>query len=286
MKAGAQAALALGVGYVLGRRRKLRMTTMLAAAAATGGAGSLGGVAFRRGLKMLSSAGALGDLGPQRLRVVRSDDLAALVSDVDPARPLGSPDDLRAHKEILDASAAEVPVLPLRFGAVLTSDDAVASELLQPFHDEFSAALDQLDGLAEYVVNGRYAGPRILDEVLSENPQAQRLREEIRGQDSDATRDLRIQLGEIISDAISAKREKDTSTLQDAMADHCAESFVREPTHEDDAVHVAFLVETGQEKEIEKTVEDLARKWDGRVELRVLGPMAAYDFVGTTQPGG
>ena len=65
MKAGAQAALALGVGYVLGRRRKLRMTTMLAAAAAAGGAGSLGGVALRRGLKMLSSTGALGDLGPQ-----------------------------------------------------------------------------------------------------------------------------------------------------------------------------------------------------------------------------
>jgi hypothetical protein len=65
MKAGAQTALALGVGYLLGRRRKLRMTTMLAAAAATGGVGSLGGVALRRGLKMLSSTEALGDLGPQ-----------------------------------------------------------------------------------------------------------------------------------------------------------------------------------------------------------------------------
>jgi hypothetical protein len=65
MKAGAQTALALGVGYVLGRRRKLRMTTVLAAAAATGGVGSLVGVALRRGLKMLSSTEALGDLGPQ-----------------------------------------------------------------------------------------------------------------------------------------------------------------------------------------------------------------------------
>jgi hypothetical protein len=65
MKAGAQAALALGVGYVLGRRRKLRMTTVLAAAAATGGVGTLGGMGLRRGLKMLSSTGALGDLGPQ-----------------------------------------------------------------------------------------------------------------------------------------------------------------------------------------------------------------------------
>jgi hypothetical protein len=236
-------------------------------------------------IELSSGMTGVGD-PPGELRVVRSEDLAALVSDVDPGRPLGSPDDLRTHKEILDSSAAEVPVLPLRFGAVLASDDAVEKELLQPFHDEFSAALDQLDGLTEYVIKGRYVEPRILEEVLSENPQAQRLREQIRGQDSDATRDLRIQLGELLSDAISAKREKDTRALQDAMADHCAESFEREPTHEDDAVHVAFLVETGQEKEMEKAVEDLARKWEGRVELRVLGPMAAYDFVGTTQPGG
>jgi len=236
-------------------------------------------------IELGSGLAGVGD-PPGQLRVVRSDDLAALVSDVDPARPLGSPDDLRAHKEILDASAAEVPVLPLRFGAVLASDDAVAEELLQPFHDEFSAALDQLDGLAEYVVKGRYVEPRILEELLSENPQAQRLREEIRGQDPDATRELRIQLGELISEAMSAKRETDTRALQDAMAGHCASSFVREPTHEDDAVHVAYLVETGQEKEMEKTVNDLTRKWEGRVELRVLGPMAAYDFVGTTQPGG
>jgi hypothetical protein len=236
-------------------------------------------------IELSSGMTGVGD-PPGPLRVVRSDGLAALVSDVDPARPLGSADDLRAHKEILDASAAEVPVLPLRFGAVLASDDAVTKELLEPFHDEFSAALDQLDGLAEYVVKGRYAAPRILEEVLSENPPTQRLREEIRDKDPDATREVRIELGEFIFDAISAKRDQDTRALQHAMADHCAASFVREPTHDDDAVHMAFLVDAGQEQDMDKAVEDLARKWAGRVELSVLGPMAAYDFVGTTQPGG
>ena len=43
MKGGTQAAVALGVGYLLGRRRKLRMATLMAAGAATGGLGSLGG---------------------------------------------------------------------------------------------------------------------------------------------------------------------------------------------------------------------------------------------------
>ena len=65
MKGGTQAALALGVGYVLGRRRKMRMATMMAAAAATGGLGGLGGTALKRGVKMLGSTEALGKFGPQ-----------------------------------------------------------------------------------------------------------------------------------------------------------------------------------------------------------------------------
>jgi hypothetical protein len=65
MKGGTQAALVLGVGYLLGRRRKLRTATVVAAAAATGGVGSLGGAAVKRGLKTLGASKALGDLGPQ-----------------------------------------------------------------------------------------------------------------------------------------------------------------------------------------------------------------------------
>lgn len=65
MKGGTQAALALGVGYVLGRRRKMRMATVMAAAAATGSIGGLGGMALKRGVKMLGSTEALGKFAPQ-----------------------------------------------------------------------------------------------------------------------------------------------------------------------------------------------------------------------------
>jgi hypothetical protein len=62
MKGGMQAALALGVGYVLGRRRKMRLITVVAAATATGG---LGGLALKRGVKMAGSSEALGKFAPQ-----------------------------------------------------------------------------------------------------------------------------------------------------------------------------------------------------------------------------
>jgi Gas vesicle synthesis protein GvpL/GvpF/Lsr2 len=181
---------------------------------------------------------------PGLLRDVRLDGLAALISDVDLSGQLGSADDLRTYREILDDTAAEVPVLPMRFGTVLTSEDAVAEELLAASHDEFTAALDQLEGRAEFQVEGRY----VEDAVPRET--------------------------------VAAMREEDTRALTQAMEGVCVASVVREPAHELDSVHVAFLVAADQEREVERVVKDLAREWEGRIDVQLLGPMAAYDFTG------
>lgn len=236
-------------------------------------------------VEMSSEMPGVGDPEGQ-VRVVRSDGLAALVSDVDVSQSLGSPEDLTVHQQIVDATAAEVPVLPARFGAVMANDKAVAEDLLGANEDEFKEALKDLEGRAQFVVKGRYVQNAVLSEILSENRQAARLADKLRDADPDATRDARIKLGEIINDAVSAKRHKDTRALGNAMDGHCVASVVREPTHELDAAHVAFLVETDEESDVQQVVDDLARDWEGRIEVRLLGPMAAYDFVGTVVPEG
>jgi hypothetical protein len=70
MKGGAQVALAVGVGYILGRRRKMRLATMLAVGAATGGLGGLGPAVLKRGMKYLGSTDVAGALGPQVNEIV------------------------------------------------------------------------------------------------------------------------------------------------------------------------------------------------------------------------
>ena len=234
-------------------------------------------------IELESGTTGVGD-PPGEVRVIRNGDLAALVSDVDLDKPLGRPEDLYAHEDLLDSSAACAPVLPLRFGAVVATDEAVAEELLGAHYDEFSEALRQLEGHAEYVVKGRYVENAVLREVLDENPQAGELREQLKDADEEATRDLRMQLGEIVSGAIEAKRKQDTQAVSDAVADHVEASVVRSPTDDMEAVHVAFLVELNSADALEQAVDELARDWDGRIELQLRGPMAAYDFVGTTTP--
>jgi hypothetical protein len=230
-------------------------------------------------VKLNSGVRGVGD-PPGEITLVRSGDLAALVSEVDVTRPLGTPEELQAHQEVLDAVISEAPVLPFRFGGVLSSEDAVADELLQPNHDEFAGALRQLEGRAEYVVRGRYDERAILEEVLAENSTAARLRDRIRGGDPDATRNVRIQLGEIVNNAVAHKRQADTDVLLVVMNDHFVASVVRTATNELDAVYVAFLIDTGQADELEHVVQDLSDRWAGRVRLSVRGPMAPYDFVG------
>jgi Gas vesicle synthesis protein GvpL/GvpF len=237
---------------------------------------------FPADIKLNRNLTGVGD-PPGEMRVVREGDIAALVSTVHRNRPLGTPEDLAMHQRILDACATEAPVLPIRFGAVLTDEVAVASELLAANHDEFVAALRHVEGTAEFVVKGRYEEGAVLGAVLADNREAAELHEQIKGADPDATRDLRIRLGEIVNAGVAARREADTRVLGECMKGHCVASKVREPGHELDAVNVAFLLKSDQEDELREVIGELAGDWQGRVELRVLGPTAVYDFVVTAE---
>ncbi|NKY34538.1 GvpL/GvpF family gas vesicle protein [Nocardia speluncae] len=222
---------------------------------------------------------------PKEITVVRFGEIGALVSDV-PDRPLGTPQDLTAHSELLDGSAAVAPVLPLRFGAVMSDAQAVERELLQPNHDEFRAALHELEGKAQFVVKGRYVEQAILREVLDENAEAARLREQIRSAPEEVTRDARMALGEIIYRSIADKRAADTRLAVDVLASVRPAVGERPPTHDQDAVHLAVLVDLSQRGELEEALAGLTEQWNGRIRLGLLGPMAAYDFVMKREPEG
>jgi hypothetical protein len=222
---------------------------------------------------------------PREVSVIRQGDIAALVSRVPPDRPLGTPEDLTAHSQLLDSAAAHAPVLPLKFGAVVTDEQTVERELLGEHHDTFRAALEELEGRAEYVIKGRYVQDVVLREVAEENDEVMQLRERISGKPEDATRNDRIALGELVTNAIEAKRERDTAAVAEALAALDVKLTVRPPTHEEDAVHVACLAETARQADLEDEVERFAGEWDGRVTLRLLGPLAPYDFVTTTAGG-
>jgi hypothetical protein len=155
----------------------------------------------------------------------------------------------------------------------------VADELLSEGHDDFTWALDRLRGSAQFTLRARYVQDEVLREVLDEQVEARRLREELEGLPESAGYDLRIQLGQLVVEAIGAKREADAREIEHRLSPLALAVATAEPDSAEGVVNAAFLVEAKKREAFEQAAEELARQWHGRVRLRLLGPLAPYDFV-------
>ncbi|NYF55604.1 GvpL/GvpF family gas vesicle protein [Micromonospora purpureochromogenes] len=219
---------------------------------------------------------------PGEVTAVRHGDIAALVSEVGLEEPVGRPADLTAYQELLDGTAAVAPVLPVRFGTVVTGPDAVV-DLLDAHQDRFADALDEFEGKIQYILHGRYDEQAVIGAVLAENPAAADLAAQVRGQPEDATREHRIRLGEIISQAVELRREADNAELVQALSAVSVANAIRPPSGELDSVHAAFLVEADREAEFVDAAEEFAGPRRQLMRIRLLGPLAPYDFVSAHQ---
>jgi len=216
----------------------------------------------------------------QRLRLVESGELAAVVSSPPTDRSLGRAADLIEHDRVLaDLVAGGTPVLPMRFGAVLSDDHAVVEELLAVHEQEFREALDAVRDRVQYTVKARYIEDVVLREVLADNPQIEQLRRSGYA-DEDATLERRLGLGELIVRALEERRPADTDTLLDELGDPGEVSF-RELAAPDEVLDAAFLIERRDASAFERRVAAVARKHEARLQIRLVGPSPAYDFVGS-----
>ncbi|MFE3230186.1 GvpL/GvpF family gas vesicle protein [Nocardia sp. NPDC059228] len=216
---------------------------------------------------------------PAPIRTVRHGSIAAVVSEVPVEQSLDRAEDLRAFANLVDDLVSAMPVIPVRFGAALVDGEAVETGLLQPNAQRFQAALDELSGQAEYLVRGHYVEDTVLREILDENPQAAALRDAIGTTPPDASDDARIALGEIVNTAMEDKRHADSETLIRALAPLTGQMSLRPSTQENEVADIAVLMPLTQEKALVRTVDKVAELWSDRVHLRVVGPLAAWDFL-------
>ncbi|MDQ3850444.1 MAG: GvpL/GvpF family gas vesicle protein, partial [Actinomycetota bacterium] len=96
----------------------------------------------------LGEAPAGNGLDGAPLRIVTTDELAAVVSDGDDAPVRVSEGVLWAHERVVEDLMADRPVLPMRFGSALRDDDAVRAMLVTR-GEELAAALRRVSGAVE-----------------------------------------------------------------------------------------------------------------------------------------
>jgi hypothetical protein len=221
-------------------------------------------------------------IGGSPVRLISCDGVAALANPLRDSSPELGRDELLMHAAVLEAALAEGTVLPMRFGTVIESEEAVKSGLLKRHAAELREELARLEGKIELRIRAVYEQESLLREVVSGNPEIARRRSQLKGRSTDATYYDQIELGELVAQEIQRKRERDAEQLLATLSPLAEAVDVSEAPHERIALNASFLVDRGRIREFDAVLDKIAAAQADRMRLKYTGPLPPHSFVEMT----
>jgi len=222
---------------------------------------------------------ALTGLDDGAVELVRAGRVAAAVCWIDLERPSGHRADLLGYHAVLDALSEAGPVAPVRFGSVLP-DVAAVMDFLHPQEEGFVQLLAELQGRWQFNLRATYLEDVVLSELVADDPEIRELRERTRGLPEDASYVDRVRLGELVARELEGRSARDAELLMDVVLSHTAGHVLRSAPGAVQVLDVALLVDASHSEEFERALEELAEAVHERIRMRLVGPMAPYDFTG------
>jgi hypothetical protein len=222
---------------------------------------------------------AVGDAGAE-VRSIESDRCVAVVSDVAETFVDATAQDLQRHSDVLQRLLSTTNALvPLRFGTVYPDDESVVRDLLEARGDELDALLHRVENRVEARLKAFYVEEAILAEIVAEQPRVAALHRRTQGLPSAATYYDRIQLGELVAAALSAKRRRDGERILSRLAPLAVDHCVEEESHEWSLLTVSFLLDRSALRDFQSAVAAIADDAEARLQVRCLAPLPPYSFV-------
>lgn len=228
----------------------------------------------------LSVPEGLTGVDDQPVSLLPHGELAAVASPALLDRPPGRRAELLAYTRVLDTLALRGPVAPVRFGSILADADDVVASLLEPSAAELVALLEDLTGRVQLRLEAAYREDVALAEVVARDPEIARLRALTRDAPEHTFHAERITLGRLVADALDETRALDAEVILDAVRPRCVAVLEQPGNGLDRIVDAQLLVDDEERPELEEMLERLAEELHERIALRLIGPIAPYDFVG------
>jgi hypothetical protein len=219
------------------------------------------------------------DDGLPQVWVVESGDLGAIVGNRPEDDEKATRNQALAHARVLEAAVADAPVVPFRFGIIVPGDNEVASDLLEPYHDQLAELLEKFEGSVQMTLKVNYDDEVVLREIVDTEEEVADLKDKMREGSEEATRDIRVRLGELVSNAVEQRRERDSAEILERLKQVSLAATVEELEMEFMALNAPFLVERDRQEEFERAVEEVAEERGDRMRFRLLGPMPPYNFI-------
>ncbi len=209
-------------------------------------------------------------------------DLAAVVSDSEVPRYDIGRENTMAHQLVIEEAMGRSDMLPVRFGTVAKSAQDVQEKLLKRKFGEFHHLLQYVQGRVELGVKVFWNRERLFNHIAAEDNRVRALRDAIAGRSPEETHYQRIQLGQLIEDAIVRLRDQEAELILDSVRPLAEETKVNKILTDMMILNASFLVDKTREPAFDAMVNALDKAQGGRLILKYAGPLPPYNFVNIT----
>jgi hypothetical protein len=205
--------------------------------------------------------------------------LAAVVSDSPVVTYEGSRREMMVHTLVLEEVMGSHAILPVRFGTVAPSADAVREKLLKRRFGELNGLFTEVEHRVELGLKAFWYEEVVFKEIVAENPPIRTLRDSLVGRRQEETYYDRIRLGELIESAMWNKRTEDSEAILSRLRPLAITTVSNKVITDRMVLNAAFLVEDASQPRFDETVKALDAEMTKRLVFKYVGPVPPYNFV-------
>ena len=204
--------------------------------------------------------------------------VAAVVSDMTEKRIRPERKNLAAHHAVVKRLMEDTTVLPVAFGTIADSPQAVR-KILKENSDEFVEQLERVRGKVEMGLRVAFDVPNIFEYMVNHHPELAALRDSVLGKQHGPSQLDKIELGRLFDRLLAEDRERRTEAVVEVLAPHCVDITQNQPREEREVMHLACLVDRDAQKGFEEGVFEAAKLFDNNFAFDFNGPWAPHHFV-------
>ena len=200
------------------------------------------------------------------------------------------------HQKVMEEAMKYHTVLPVRFSTIaedkepkdetpsMPALERIRQKVLIERCQEFIDLLKEMDTKVELGVKALWTDmKRVFNELVEENPSIKKLKEKIEKINTTNPRQRthreRVKLGEMVREALNAKREKLKNIIMGVLKKASCDTRVNNNFGDNMIVNGAFLVEKSKAKEFDNYLNELDRHYKGNIKFKYIGPVPPCNFV-------
>jgi len=204
--------------------------------------------------------------------------LAAVVSGLAGSKVRPQRANLAAHQAVLKRLMADTTPLPMAFGTIAASPQAIRGILVRN-QRAFEEQLHRVAGKVEMGLRVAWDVPNIFEYFVNTHAELRLARDRLVGARHEFTQEENIELGRMFDRLLNDDREEHTWKVERALASASVEFKANQCRNEHEVMNLACLVRRDAQEEFSAGVFAAAKLFDNNFTFDYSGPWAPHNFV-------